>query len=188
MSELTPAEVRAVESRARCLLPAAEVENILEGLAREISLRMCEENPLVICIMNGGLVITGKLLSLLDFPLQLDYLHATRYGHEVSGSDLQWLKEPQLELAGRSVLLLDDILDEGETLYRVKQYCEQKGAAKIAVAVLIDKIHDRKNPNVKADFVGVEVEDFYLYGFGMDYKGYLRNAAGIFAVADEDAN
>lgn len=182
----TPAEINAVESRARCLLAAQEVEGILADMAARISANLKADNPLVLCIMNGGLVVSGKLLPQLQFPLQLDYLHATRYRDKTSGSELQWLKKPQMSLKGRSVLLIDDILDEGETLAQVKNYCEQKGAAKISIAVLINKIHDRKSTAIKADYVGVEVEDFYLYGYGMDYKGYLRNAAGIFAVADED--
>ncbi len=143
-------------------------------------------NPILMCIMNGGLVFSGKLATRLNFPLQLDYLHATRYRDKTSGADLQWKSYPNLDLKDRVVLLVDDILDEGTTLEKIIDYCNSQGASRVLSAVLLDKKHTRKVPGLRADFVGFEVEDFYLYGYGMDYKGYLRNANGVFAIDDGD--
>jgi hypoxanthine phosphoribosyltransferase len=137
----------------------------------------------LLCVMNGGLIFTGQLLTRLVFPLEIDYVHATRYGHETNGATLQWTVRPQLDLKGRTVLLLDDILDEGVTLAAIADYCRQQGAIKVCMAVLVEKLHLRKvSPGMKADFTGIEVGDRFLFGYGLDYKGYWRNAPGIYAV------
>jgi hypoxanthine phosphoribosyltransferase len=113
----------------------------------------------------------------------VDYVHATRYGHETNGTNLNWTVRPQLELKGRTVLLLDDILDEGVTLAAIADYCRQQGAADVFMAALVEKLHLRKvTPGMKADFTGIEVGDRFLFGYGLDYKGYWRNAPGIYAV------
>jgi hypoxanthine phosphoribosyltransferase len=131
--------------------------------------------------MNGAMIPMGMLLPELDFPLQVDYLHATRYRNETSGGELQWLASPKINLKDRTVLLVDDIHDEGITLEHIKTYCQDQGAAQVYSAVLVNKVHDRKN-NTRADFIALEVPDRYVFGFGMDYKGMLRNASGIYAV------
>ena len=179
-------DIKGVESRANCLYSEQEVEQAVDALALAISRDLHKADPLVLCIMNGGIVFTGSLLTRLNFPLQVDYLHATRYRDKTQGEGLKWLKYPEKCLNSRVVLLLDDILDEGETLLRVQQYCKEQGAVAVYSAVLIEKIHTRKAANCKADYIGLSAEDYYLYGYGMDYKGYLRNASGIFAVSKND--
>ncbi|NKB31819.1 MAG: hypoxanthine-guanine phosphoribosyltransferase [Pseudomonadales bacterium] len=186
MGEITPEEIVKVTERADCLHSEKEVEAAIDDLARQISDKVATKNPLLICVMNGGLILTGKLATRLQFPLQLDYIHATRYRGETSGADLQWKNYPAHSLEGRVVVVIDDILDEGATLESIVNYCQEQNTQAVYTAVLVDKVHDRKLTDLKADFVGLEVEDRYLYGYGMDYKGYLRNAAGIFAVADSD--
>jgi hypoxanthine phosphoribosyltransferase len=136
--------------------------------------------------MNGGLITTGKLATRLNFPLQLDYLHATRYRGETSGSDLRWQKRPSLDLKGRVVLVIDDIFDEGVTLDAIVNFCSDAGAAEVFTAVLTDKQHDRKLTTLRADFVGLKIPDKYVFGYGLDYKGYFRNAAGIYAIDPVD--
>ena len=111
--------------------------------------------------------------------------HATRYADGTQGGDIQWIVTPASPLEGRTVILIDDILDEGRTLAAIIAGCKGAGAKEIFSAVLVNKLHDRKN-NMTADFCGLEVEDRYVFGYGMDYKGYLRNANGIYAV-NEDA-
>ena len=145
---------------------------------------MSGENPIIMCVMNGGLILAGMLLPRLDFPLQVDYLHATRYREKLTGADLQWKAFPSLDLTGRVVVLVDDILDEGDTLVGIRAYCLAQGAAQVLCAVLVDKNHARRHPALpRADITGLDAPDRYLFGFGMDYKGYLRNAPGVYAVA-----
>jgi hypoxanthine phosphoribosyltransferase len=133
--------------------------------------------------MNGGIIPSGQLLPRLQFPLQLDYIHATRYRGGTRGHDLQWLKYPTQSLTGREVLIIDDILDEGMTLAQILDYCRQAGAARVHSAVLADKQRPRSAGGLeRADFTGLVLPDRYVFGYGLDYHGYLRNAAGIYAV------
>ena len=176
-------EAMAVYRSADQLYSREEVEATLDRMAAEITDRLGDSDPIVLCVMNGGLIPSGHLLTRLDFPLRVDYVHATRYRGEMSGRDLHWLRPPEELLEGREVLILDDILDEGITLAAIVEGCRSQGATGVYTAVLVQKQHARSN-GFKADFVGLKAEDRYLFGYGMDYKGYLRNVTGIYAVAD----
>jgi len=168
---------------ADLLIGEAEVRSAIGRMAHEITERLGESNPVLICVMNGGLIFSGQLLTRLVFPLEIDYIHATRYGHETRGDRLNWIVRPQLDLGGRTVLLLDDILDEGITLAAIAEECRRLGAREVLMAVLVEKLHLRKvTPGMRADFSGLEVGDRFLFGYGLDYKGYWRNAPGIYAV------
>ncbi len=183
MSELKQlfTECEHVKNEADCLFNKAEVNAAIVSLAASITRELSGSNPIVMGIMNGAMIPMGLLLPELDFSLQVDYLHATRYRDKTSGGELKWLASPKIEMKGRTVLLVDDIHDEGITLEAIKKYCLEEGADKIHTAVLVNKVHDRKN-STNADFIGMEVPDRYVFGFGMDYKGMLRNIPGIYAV------
>ena len=165
------------------LVSESDVIAAIARIATEMTAELKELNPVMICCMNGGLVFSGQLLTKLVFPLQVDYVHATRYGHKLYGVSLDWKVRPQIDLHGRTVVLLDDILDEGVTLAAIAEYCRTQGAAKVMMAVLVEKLHLRKiTPGMRADFSGIEVGDRFLFGYGLDYKGYWRNAPGIYAL------
>lgn len=178
-------EIRAVAERAELMVPAEELESALDLMAREITVQLAEANPLVLCVMTGGVVIAGRLLVRLNFPLRLNYVHASRYREMTRGSALHWIHRPSHAIAGQDVLILDDILDEGLTLDAVVTACREDGAKSVRSAVLVEKVRER-SCSIEADFVGVRVPNRYLFGYGLDYKGYLRNASGIYAVADVD--
>jgi hypoxanthine phosphoribosyltransferase len=176
-------EIERVFAEADCLFTAEEVAAALDRMASAITARLSAANPVVLCVMHGGLIVTGRLLPRLLFPLETGYLHASRYGHEFCGSHLDWRVRPTEDLRGRTVLLVDDILDEGATLAAIIDYCHAEGATEVLTAVLVDKGHDRKaRPGLTGDFVGLVSPDRFLFGCGMDYKGYWRNAPGIYAV------
>jgi hypoxanthine phosphoribosyltransferase len=176
-------EIERVYAEADCLFTSEEVAAALDRMASAITARLAAANPIVLCVMHGGLIVTGRLLPRLLFPLETGYLHASRYGHEFCGSHLDWRVRPTEDLRGRSVLLMDDILDEGATLAAVIDYCRAEGATEVLTAVLVNKGHDRKaRPGMTGDFVGLVSPDRFLFGCGMDYKGYWRNAPGIYAV------
>lgn len=166
-----------------CLHDQTEVEQALARMAREITAELSGRDPLILCVMNGGVVAFGKLMPQFPFPLQIDFLHVTRYGNSTTAGDLEWKVHPQTTLKSRVVLVIDDILDEGGTLAAIMDYCRESGATAVYSAVLVEKLHDRKcAPGFRADFTGLKVEDRFLVGFGMDYQGYLRNLPGIYAV------
>ncbi len=174
--------VQDVLRQADLLYSPGEVESAYERLARAITAVLADRDPLVLSVMVGGLVVAGKLLPRLDFPLEVDYIHATRYGGQTQGSELHWRAYPATPLEGRAVLVVDDILDEGLTLAAILDHCRAKGAREVYSAVLVEKCHQRKPAMQHADFTGVSVEDRYVFGCGMDYRGYLRNVSGIYAV------
>jgi len=176
------AEITRIQTEADLIYSSAEVEAAIEKMAEDITLVLAEKNPVVLCLMIGGVVLTGKLLPLLNFPLQVDYVHATRYQGETNGGTLHWIRKPSLSLQGRHILIVDDILDEGNTLKAMVEECKSNKATTIHTAVLVDKQLDRERSFKQADFTGLTVPNRYVFGYGMDYKEYLRNAPGIYAV------
>ncbi|CAM3549303.1 hypoxanthine-guanine phosphoribosyltransferase [Parendozoicomonas haliclonae] len=175
--------IRQVFDEADCLFTREQVDSAIEHMAADISETLAEKNPLVFAVMNGGLVFAGKLLTHLHFPLESSYMHATRYRNTTRGGELDWKVPPAQDLKDRHVLIVDDILDEGHTLSAIVEHCKAAGAAEVLTAVLVDKKHDRKaHPGQKCDFTGLICEDRYIFGSGMDYQGYWRNAPGIYAL------
>jgi len=176
-------DIRQVRDQAERLYSQHQVEAALDRMAADITKAIGDSDPLLLCVMTGGLVAASELFTRLQFPVQLDYLHATRYQGTRGGSELKWITRPAQTLQGRSVLVVDDILDEGLTLAAILGYCREQGASAVYSAVLVEKLHQRKASDLRADFVGVQVEDRYVFGYGMDYHGYWRNLRGIYAVA-----
>lgn len=177
-------KVSQVAATADCLHTEIEVESAIDKMADKINYSLKDKNPVFLCVMNGGVVISGKLLTRLNFPFTFDAINASRYLNETSGGSIQWLQKPITQLKNRTLLIVDDILDEGITLEAIVSYCKDQGASSIYTAVLVNKKLNHKKP-ITADFVGLEVENRYLFGYGMDYKGYLRNSSGIFACRED---
>lgn len=166
---------------ADLLISAEAIQAALERIAAAITADLGDRNPVVITVMTGGLVFAGQLLPRLPFPLECDYVHVRRYGRGTQGGELQWLAGPHAELSGRSVLLLDDILDEGQTLAAVRKALLEQGAREVRIAALTRK--ERSSPpTVEADYVGVAVPDRFVFGFGMDVDGAYRNLPAIYAM------
>ena len=178
-------ELEAMQSKAKCLHDMQEINAALDRMATEITQVLKETQPIVMTVLNGSIIPVGHLVTRLDFPLQLDYLHVTRYQGKMHASQLHWLAEPRSSLKDRVILIVEDVLDAGTTLAEIIKYCEAEGAAKIYTAVVVDKKHPRAEGGlVKADFTGLLVEDLFLIGFGLDYEGYFRNLPGIYAVVE----
>lgn len=182
---LTPEAYAGVAARAELLVSGEDVERALDRIAEEISGDLAASDPLVLCVMTGAVIVAGRLLPRLAFQLQLGYLHATRYRGATRGGDLAWLHRPSAAIQGRHVLLLDDILDEGLTLEAAAAACREDGAASVRCAVLVEKERAR-SATLRPDYIGIRTPDRYLFGYGLDYRNYFRNAPGIYAVADED--
>ena len=166
---------------ADLLYGASEIELTLDRLASQISDAMENTFPIALCVMGGAVVFTGKLLPRLEFPLEFDYLHASRYRDGTQGGEIEWSVLPRKNLQGRSILLLDDILDQGHTLAAAKIRLLELGAAEVKIAVLADKDIGRPKP-IAADFVGLTLPDRYVFGMGMDAYGLWRNLPAIYAL------
>lgn len=176
-------DARAVLQKADLVHDAATVRAAVARVAGEIAAELKDKNPLVLCVMTGGVIFSGQLLPLLDFPLDFDYLHVTRYSQDAQGGRLSWRSAPWTPVKGRTVLVVDDILDEGVTLAAVCESLKRLGAADVRMAVFADKANGKQKP-VKADFVGVSVPDRFVFGFGMDVQGAWRHLPAIYAFTE----
>ena len=178
-------KVNDVLASADCLFTEEEVDTAVDKMARDITAEMADEMPLVLCTMIGGIITTGKLLERLSFPLTIDYIHASRYRGAMVGAELHWIARPTESVKNRVVLIVDDIFDEGLTLEALIKDCETSGAKKVYSAILVEKDCQKKS-KLKVDFTGLVVPNRYVFGSGMDYKGYLRNIMGIYAIAETE--
>ena len=178
---LSASEAQKIFDEADLLVSAQEASEAVRRVAGEIAAALRGAHPLVLSVMGGAVIFTGQLLPLLDFPLEFDYLHVTRYGDTTTGGELSWIVAPRTAIAGRTVLVVDDILDEGITLAAVKRRLLEQGAQDCRIAVFADKDFGREKP-VRADFVGVRLPNRYVFGFGMDVKGAWRNLPAVYAV------
>ncbi len=182
----TTSQLQEVLEKAECLYNSIEIQTALDQMANQITRQLKGKNPLVLCVMIGALVPTGHLLTRLHFPLEVDYIHATRYQSTTRGGDLHWLVEPRQSLKDRTILVIDDIMDGGLTIMAIVDYCKQAGAKAVYSAVMVNKIRQREpGVDIEPDFIGVNTEDRYLVGFGLDYHEYFRNVPGIYAIAKE---
>ena len=185
-AQTLPNHIRTVFAKSSILFSKAEVEAALDKMAIEIHDRLANTNPIFLCVVVGGIVPLGNLLPRLDFQLEVDYIHATRYGNKTVGTELVWKMIPQSSLQNRTVIIVDDILDGGVTLAEIVKFCQEKGAKAVLTAVLVEKYNARLPEGLPtADFHGLQADNHYVFGYGMDYKGYLRNAPGIYVVAPE---
>jgi len=178
---VSPQDARKVFAEADLVCSAEESALAVRRVAGEITARLRDANPLVLAVMGGAVVFAGQLLPQLAFPLDFDYLHVTRYGDVTTGGQLAWIVEPRADVAGRVVLVVDDILDEGVTLAAITQRLREQGASDVLSAVFADKNLGRSKP-IAADFVGVHLPNRYVFGFGMDVKGAWRNLPAVYAV------
>ena len=180
---------RSLLKNAEQIVDAAAVERAVADVADKLNARFNtpddETFPLVLGVMGGAVVFVGQVLPQLKFPLEFDYIHVTRYGDDDVGGKVVWKVIPRANVEGRTIIVLDDILDEGETLAHVKQRLLDMGAAEVIIAVFADKDRGATKP-VQADIVGLTIPDKFVVGFGMDVYGYWRNLPGLWAIRQED--
>lgn len=173
-------------NKSERLYDYSEVERAIHAVSQEVNRELEGDDVLVITILQGGLVFSGMLVPQLSFPLTLDYTQFSRYGHNKEGGDIRVPATPKTSMEGKTVLLVDDIYDRGETLKVASELCVENGAKKVVAAVLVKKVFADVAvtpliPNFKL-FYALEVPDKFVFGMGMDVEDYFRNAAGIFAA------
>ncbi|MCG2585272.1 hypoxanthine-guanine phosphoribosyltransferase [Massilia sp. TS11] len=188
MHEYQTERARALIAHAQEIVSPAEVQAAVQRVAATLNARFTaagDDFPLVLSVMGGAVVFTGQLLPQLAFPLEFDYIHVSRYGDEDQGGRVIWKVIPRSNVAGRTIIVVDDILDEGETLAHVKQRLLDMGAAEVIIAVFADKAIARAKP-IQADIIGLSIPDQFVVGFGMDVYGYWRNLPGLWAIHPDD--
>lgn len=178
------AELERVQRTAICVADEQRVAAALDAMAAAIDDARLPEPTIMLCVMSGGMVVAAELMQRLDGNMSLDYIHASRYRQRLQGASMEWKALPTESLQGKAVIVVDDIFDEGITLGAITDYCLEQGASRVLAVVLVDKQHTRKAGHYKPDIVGLLLPDQYLFGMGMDYKGYLRNSPAIYALAN----
>jgi hypoxanthine phosphoribosyltransferase len=181
----SPDQARHTLETADLVHSTAAVSAAVARVAREISAALADSFPLVLCVMRGAVIFAGQLLPQLRFPLEFDYLDLTRYGEATRGGEISWRVAPATAVAGRTVLVLDDILDQGKTLAAIREKLLAAGASRVYYAVLTEKDSGRAKP-VRADFIGLRLPDRYVFGCGMDVGGVWRNLPEIYAMRNEE--
>jgi hypoxanthine phosphoribosyltransferase len=176
-------EARGILDSAELLHSAEAVAAAVARVAGEITEKLQDSNPVLLCVMSGGVPFAGHLMTQLRFPLDFDYLHVTRYGQDTSGGALSWRAAPWTSVKGRTVLVVDDILDEGLTLAAIRERMLKQGATACYTAVAAEKLNGKEKP-ISADFVALTVPDRFVFGFGMDVRGAWRNLPAIYAMKD----
>lgn len=174
-----------VVADAELLHSEYDIHQALQRMAVKMTQTLSQQQPLVLCVMTGAVVFAGQLLPRLSFSMDFDYLHVTRYGTALQGGKIHWLVEPRENIKGRVVLVLDDILDRGDTLIAIRDKMLECGAAAFYSAVLVEKQGDFPKA-IQADFVGLTVPNRYVFGFGMDVRGAWRNLPAIYALKNKE--
>jgi hypoxanthine phosphoribosyltransferase len=157
------------------------VNQAISAIAEQLNQHYINEPPIVLCVMSGAVFFTGQLLPKLQFPLEFDYIQATRYQGDTQGKNIEWVVKPKANISNRNVLILDDILDEGITLKSIVEECGFLGAKQVKIAVLVEKQLNKIKP-ISADYIGLSVPDRYVFGCGMDVYGWWRNLPAIYAL------
>jgi len=184
MAILSSQQLQEVKDNSDLVFSASQIKTAIEKMGLVLELKIANKNAILLCVMNGGITTTADLLRCMDCDVRFDYLQVARYRDKTVGGSLHWLKEPQLSLEDQTVVLVDDIYDEGFTMEELVSYCKKHGAREVITAVLLLKRKSTPQVDLKPDIYGLEVNDRYVYGYGMDYKGYLRNVPAIYAISE----
>ncbi len=181
---IDPQQAMTILASSDIIHAADSVAAAVSRVAREITERLRDCHPVLLCVLNGGVPFAGQLMTQLTFPLDFDYVQVGRYGQASSGGTLSWRVAPAISVRGRTVLVVDDILDEGLTLAAIRDRLLELGAATCYTAVVADKVNGRRKP-IQADFVALTVPDRFVFGYGMDVRGAWRNLPAIYAMRED---
>lgn len=181
-----PPQVLGARARAEEIVSAEAVQFAIDQTAVRLTVALNDANPLLLCVLHGGLPYTGELMKRLPFALELSYVHAGRYGEATHGQELAWYARPTIELKGRHVLLIDDIFDQGKTLSALAAWAFAQGAIAVTTTVLVEKLLGvQRSGTIHIDYPALRCPDRYLFGCGMDYRGYWRNLPAIYALPQD---
>jgi len=153
----------------------AQIEARVAEMGREISADMAGEALILLCVLKGAVFFATDLARAMSIDVSLDFIQVSSYGSAKESSGVVTiLKEPQLEMNGRSVLIVEDIIDSGMSMREVYRYIHSRGASKVRVATFLDKPAARKVP-FTADYVGMTIEPNFVVGYGLDHAERYRN-------------
>ena len=173
--------IQALISKSSVIYSEIEIKIVIQNIADQVNQTIKTDDLYVLCVMNGALIFAGQLLPRLEKNIQYSYIHATRYASSLTGGPIQWLVKPPIDIEGKTVLILDDILDEGITLREIAATCLAMKAKAIFTAVLFDK-EIVKEKSYLPNFIGLKVPNRFVFGYGLDCKGLGRNLPHLYAL------
>lgn len=182
--QITPPEKHPAFPDAKKIISSAEVEQAIAKIAAQLQPIVDEGKCVLLGVMLGAMLPLTRLSQLLHGDFMLDTCHATRYQSGLSGKELSWLKQPSVDLTDCTVIVVDDIFDQGITLEAVVAAATSNQAKRVYSAVLASKLHDRQLSDYRPDFCALTVPDRYVFGCGMDYRGHWRHLPDIYALRD----
>ena len=167
------------------LVTQSQIEERVESLASEINRHYGNEEVTVVCVLSGALVFTADLIRELDAPTRLDCIRADSYGNATESSGQPRIAHSlKTDIVDKHVLIVDDILDTGNTLVSIVQHLEGANPASIRTCVLLDK-KERREADIEADFVGFEIPNAFVVGYGLDFAEHYRQLPCIGALKSE---
>ena len=172
----------------KVLISESQISDRISEMAQTISRDYAGTELLAVVVLRGGFIFASDLLRKLDSAVRvrLDFVSASSYGSEtVSTGKVRILRDLDDLVEGASVLIIDDILETGETLTRIRTMMEERGAASVRVATLLHKKGKLKRP-LTADYVGFQIPDEFVVGYGLDFAGCYRNLPDIRTLAAGD--
>jgi hypoxanthine phosphoribosyltransferase len=173
--------IQALIRKSSVIYSEIEIKTVIKNIADQVNQTIKTEDLYVLCVMNGALIFAGQLLPRLEKNIQYSYIHATRYAASLTGGPIHWLVKPPIDIEGKTVLILDDILDEGITLREIAATCLAMKAKAIYTAVLFDK-EITKEKSYFPNFIGLKVPNRFVFGYGLDCKGLGRNLPHLYAL------
>lgn len=168
---------------AERLFDAAHIERAYDEIAGHLNRDLPDREILLLPVMTGGIFPACELARRIRRPMRIDYVHATRYRGRTHGSDIRWLHWPELADQPKTVVLVDDIFDEGHTLATIRERLADR--YEVVTAVLVRKRHERGLPRDWVDYHGLEIPDRYVFGCGMDYHENFRELPELWALPED---
>ena len=166
------------------LISKAQIDERVAAMGRQISADFAGSELIVCCVLKGAMFFCSDLMRAISMDAALDFIQVSSYGTEkYSSGVVTILKEPQLDMHGKAVLIVEDIIDSGLTIREVHHYIESRGAAKVRTAAFLDKAAARK-AEFKADYVGFTIDPHFVIGYGLDYAEKYRNLPDIQVLSD----
>ncbi len=164
-------------------IPASDIKRAIWQMADKINRDLKDKNPLMVCILNGSFMFSADLMKLVEFPCQISFVKLASYEGMGSTGKVKELIGFNEELKGRTVVLLEDIVDTGVTVENSVEQLLQTGASEVIVATLLYKPQACKR-DIKLDYVGMEIPNDFIVGYGLDYNGYGRNLPDIYSLIE----
>ncbi len=165
------------------LLTEEQLNDKVTELAKTLSEKYEDQNPLVISVLNGSFMFCSDLLKKMNFPLELNFIQVSSYGNSTESTGSIQISGNRIDMKGRRVIIIEDIIDSGNTLKRLTEYFGTLGADTVETCVLLDK-PSRREVDIEPDYCGFKIEDKFVVGYGLDYAQYFRNLPFI-GVLDE---